>query len=185
MCLTHSWLQQYENRQSLSISQSEKNQSNLSHPSWIQIVLLPASIQCHGSDVRVLLDWIGNQPTRCSFMPWSKAVAQLQTHVQWVGYGYSRGKPTCCTWVCSCATASLHGMKLQPVRWFPIQSSIGLCDFWVPMMEPCLLDYTYLYKGSRYHSFHPNNQRHSAKHMYHKMLKSCHQSVLAYFILFR
>ncbi len=29
---------------------------------------------------RLLLDWIGNQPTRCRFMPWSEAVVQ-------VGYG--------------------------------------------------------------------------------------------------
>ncbi len=35
---------------------------------------------------RLLLDWIGNQPTLCSFMPWSEAVEQLQTQVQQVGY---------------------------------------------------------------------------------------------------
>ncbi len=32
-----------------------------------------------------LLDWVENQPTRCSFMLWSEAVVQLQTQVQHVG----------------------------------------------------------------------------------------------------
>ncbi len=31
---------------------------------------------------RLLLDWVGNQPTRCSFMPWSEAVVQMQTQLQ-------------------------------------------------------------------------------------------------------
>ena len=38
------------------------------------------------SDQRLWLDWIGNQPTHCSFMPWSEAVVQLQTQMQQVGY---------------------------------------------------------------------------------------------------
>ncbi len=39
---------------------------------------------------RLLLDWIEKQPTSCSFIAWSKAYVQLQTHMQEVGYPLSR-----------------------------------------------------------------------------------------------
>ncbi len=58
-----------------------------SHPQTNSICLIKDICYgkwCHTNMVnmrheRLLLDWIGNQPTRCIFMPWSEAVVQLQT----------------------------------------------------------------------------------------------------------
>ena len=40
---------------------------------------------------RPLLDWIGNLPTRCSYMPQSEAVVQLQIQVPQISYPLLKG----------------------------------------------------------------------------------------------
>ena len=48
------------------------------------INILPLPLTMHTK--MTLLDWVGNQPTRCRFMPQSEAVEQLHTKVPQVSY---------------------------------------------------------------------------------------------------